>query len=68
MVALTADSLSNLKSLMVVYMMKIVLEYQYEKQKISENKIEIECGDSDNSDAKSCLKQNKILERDFEAK
>ena len=33
-------------------------EYQYEKQKISENKMEFECGDSANSNVKSRLKQN----------
>ena len=33
-------------------------EYQYEKQKISENKMEFECSDSDNSNVKSRLNQN----------
>ena len=32
-------------------------KYQYEKQKISENKMEFECGDSDSSNVKNCLKQ-----------
>ena len=32
-------------------------KYQYEKQ-TSENKIEFEYGDSDNSNIKNCLKQN----------
>ena len=43
-------------------------EYQYEKQKLSENKMELECADSYNSNVKSHLKQNKILEQDFESK
>ena len=33
-------------------------EYQYEKQKISENKMEFECGDSANYNMKIRLKQN----------
>ena len=33
-------------------------KYQYEKQKISENKMKFEIGDSDNSNVKSRLKQN----------
>ena len=33
-------------------------EYQYEKQKLSENKMEFKCGDSYNPNVKSRLKQN----------
>ena len=41
-------------------------KYQYEKPKISENKMEFEDSDSDNSIVKNCLEQNiKILERDL---
>ena len=44
-------------------------KYHYEKQKISENKMEFEYSNSDNSNVKSCLELNiKILERDFESK
>ena len=33
-------------------------KYQYEKQRLSENKTEFECGESDNSNVKTRLKQN----------
>ena len=33
-------------------------KYQYDKQKVSENKMEFECGDSANYNIKSHLKQN----------
>ena len=33
-------------------------KYQYEKQKLSENKMEFECGDFDNANVKNRLKQN----------
>ena len=56
MVALTADSLSNLKSLMVVCMKIVIININVKNKKYVK-KMEFEYSDPDNSNVKNRLKQ-----------